>query len=113
MYLVVITRKRNVGSLLGHAVWKAVDFDVISYKKTVLHLSEIQVSKTASLIPKEIQKFKGIKYYLWKKEKSSFIFKKYTWYARVQQTFSMFRGFFFWFFFVSCVFLVCVLTRFE
>ena len=45
MYLIVITRKRNVGSLLGHAVWKAVDFDVISYKKTVLHLSEIQVSE--------------------------------------------------------------------
>ena len=44
MYLIVITRKRNVGSLLGHAVWKAMDFDVISYKKTVLHLSEIQVS---------------------------------------------------------------------
>lgn len=33
-----------MGSLLGHAVWKAVDFDIISYKKTVLHLSEIQVS---------------------------------------------------------------------
>ncbi|MEQ2259377.1 Phosphatidylinositide phosphatase SAC1-A [Xenotaenia resolanae] len=45
MYLIVITRKRNVGNLLGHAVWKAVDFDVISYKKTVLHLSEIQVGK--------------------------------------------------------------------
>ncbi|CAB1350541.1 unnamed protein product [Coregonus sp. 'balchen'] len=27
MYLIVITKKRNVGSLLGHAVWKAVDFD--------------------------------------------------------------------------------------
>lgn len=44
MYLIVITRKRNVGSLMGHAVWKAVDFDIISYKKTMLHLSEIQVS---------------------------------------------------------------------
>lgn len=55
MYLVVITRKRNVGSLLGHAVWKAADFDVISYKKTVLHLSEIQVSKSRSLILKEMQ----------------------------------------------------------
>lgn len=49
MYLIVITRKRNVGSLMGHAVWKAVDFDVISYKKTVLHLSEIQVSKITLL----------------------------------------------------------------
>lgn len=48
MYLVVITKKRNVGSLLGHAVWKAVDFDVISYKKTVLHLTEIQVTDRSS-----------------------------------------------------------------
>lgn len=46
MYLIVITKKRNVGSLLGHAVWKAVDFDVISYKKTVLHLTENQVTNT-------------------------------------------------------------------
>lgn len=72
MYLVVITRKRNVGSLLGHAVWKAADFDVISYKKTVLHLSEIQVSKNGSLIPKEIQEFKRAvaRKHLWKKSKA-------------------------------------------
>uniref|UniRef100_A0A672H6P4 Phosphatidylinositide phosphatase SAC1-A n=1 Tax=Salarias fasciatus TaxID=181472 RepID=A0A672H6P4_SALFA len=50
MYLVVITRKRNVGSLLGHAVWKAVDFDVISYKKTVLHLSEIQSQENKTFL---------------------------------------------------------------
>ena len=46
MYLIVITKKRNVGSLLGHAVWKAVDFDIISYQKTMLHLTEIQVTNT-------------------------------------------------------------------
>lgn len=43
MYLIVITKKRKVGDLLGHAVWKAVEFDVISYKKTVLHLTDTQV----------------------------------------------------------------------
>lgn len=53
MYLIVITRKKNVGSLLGHAVWKAVDFDVICYKKTVLHLSEIQVSTAKSAVFRE------------------------------------------------------------
>lgn len=53
MYLIVITRKKNVGSLLGHAVWKAVDFDVICYKKTVLHLSEIQVSTVKSAVFRE------------------------------------------------------------
>lgn len=53
MYLIVITRKKNVGSLLGHAVWKAVDFDVICYKKTVLHLSEIQVSSVKPAVLEE------------------------------------------------------------
>ena len=43
MYLIVITKKKKVGDLLGHAVWKALDFDVISYKKTVLHLTDNQV----------------------------------------------------------------------
>lgn len=43
MYLVVITKKQKVGDLLGHAVWKALDFDIISYKKTILHLTDNQV----------------------------------------------------------------------
>lgn len=43
MYLIIITKKRKVGDLLGHAMWKAVEFDVISYKKTVLHLTDTQV----------------------------------------------------------------------
>ena len=30
---------------MGHAVWKAMDFDVISYKKTVLHLTANQVGR--------------------------------------------------------------------
>uniref|UniRef100_A0A3Q3K2V7 SAC domain-containing protein n=1 Tax=Monopterus albus TaxID=43700 RepID=A0A3Q3K2V7_MONAL len=43
MYLVAITKKKKVGDLLGHSVWKALDFDIISYKKTVLHLTDNQV----------------------------------------------------------------------
>lgn len=50
MYLVVITKKKKVGDLLGHAVWKALDFDVISYKKTVLHITDNQVSLTFYLL---------------------------------------------------------------
>ncbi|XP_054638648.1 phosphatidylinositol-3-phosphatase SAC1-B isoform X1 [Dunckerocampus dactyliophorus] len=48
MYLIVITKKTKVGDLLGYAVWKAVDFDIISYKKTIIHLtdSQMQDSKT-------------------------------------------------------------------
>uniref|UniRef100_A0A672PJ88 Phosphatidylinositide phosphatase SAC1-A-like n=1 Tax=Sinocyclocheilus grahami TaxID=75366 RepID=A0A672PJ88_SINGR len=46
MYLIVITKKKKVGDLLGHAVWKATDFDIISYKKTVLHLTDTQQSST-------------------------------------------------------------------
>lgn len=43
LYLIVITKKKKVGDLLGHAVWKAQDFDIISYKKTILHLTDNQV----------------------------------------------------------------------
>ncbi|KAK0142383.1 Phosphatidylinositide phosphatase SAC1-A [Merluccius polli] len=50
MYLIVITKKRNVGSLLGHAVWKMVEFEIISYKKTVLHLTEAQSQENKTLL---------------------------------------------------------------
>ncbi|XP_019735514.1 phosphatidylinositol-3-phosphatase SAC1-B isoform X1 [Hippocampus comes] len=43
MYMIIITKKKKVGDLLGHAVWKALDFDVISYKKTILHLTDNQM----------------------------------------------------------------------
>ncbi|XP_053570444.1 phosphatidylinositol-3-phosphatase SAC1 [Bombina bombina] len=43
MYLIVITRKKKVGELLNQPVWKAVDFDIISYKKTMLHLTDTQL----------------------------------------------------------------------
>lgn len=43
MYLIVITRKRKMGELAGHTVWRAMEFDVIPYKKTILHLTETQV----------------------------------------------------------------------
>lgn len=49
MYLIVITRKRKVGDLFGHTVWKALEFDVISYKKTILHLTDFQVIKVPNL----------------------------------------------------------------
>ncbi|XP_039192069.1 phosphatidylinositol-3-phosphatase SAC1 isoform X2 [Crotalus tigris] len=42
-YLIVITRKRKVGEFFNHVVWKATDFDILSYKKTMLHLTDIQV----------------------------------------------------------------------
>ncbi|XP_061674674.1 phosphatidylinositol-3-phosphatase SAC1-B-like [Syngnathoides biaculeatus] len=42
MYLIIITKNEKVGDLLGHTVWKALDFDVISYKKTILHLTDNQ-----------------------------------------------------------------------
>ncbi|XP_049903489.1 phosphatidylinositol-3-phosphatase SAC1-B-like [Epinephelus moara] len=47
MYLIVITKKKKVGDLLGHAVWKALDFDILSYKKTILHLTDTQVGSEA------------------------------------------------------------------
>ncbi|XP_031724540.1 phosphatidylinositide phosphatase SAC1-B isoform X1 [Anarrhichthys ocellatus] len=50
MYLVVITKKKKVGDLLGHAVWKAVDFDIVSYKKTILHLTENQMQDNKAFL---------------------------------------------------------------
>ncbi|XP_067857935.1 phosphatidylinositol-3-phosphatase SAC1-B-like isoform X2 [Heptranchias perlo] len=43
MYLIVITKKQKMGDLFNHAVWKATEFNIISYKKTVLHLTEMQM----------------------------------------------------------------------
>uniref|UniRef100_UPI00398E5790 phosphatidylinositol-3-phosphatase SAC1-B n=1 Tax=Pristiophorus japonicus TaxID=55135 RepID=UPI00398E5790 len=43
MYLIVITKKQKMGDLFNHAVWKATEFSIISYKKTVLHLTEMQM----------------------------------------------------------------------
>ncbi|XP_028282079.1 phosphatidylinositol-3-phosphatase SAC1-B [Parambassis ranga] len=50
MYLVVITKKKKVGDLLGHAVWKALEFDIISYKKTILHLTDNQMQDNKSFL---------------------------------------------------------------
>ncbi|XP_028818986.1 phosphatidylinositide phosphatase SAC1-A isoform X2 [Denticeps clupeoides] len=49
-YLIVITRKKKMGDLCGHTVWKAVDFDVVSYKKTLLHLTENQVQDNKTFL---------------------------------------------------------------
>ncbi|CAK6972029.1 phosphatidylinositol-3-phosphatase SAC1-B isoform X2 [Scomber scombrus] len=50
VYLVVITKKKKVGDLLGHAVWKALDFDMISYKKTILHLTDNQMQDNKTFL---------------------------------------------------------------
>ncbi|KAM4581311.1 phosphatidylinositol-3-phosphatase SAC1-B [Odontesthes bonariensis] len=50
MYLVVITKKKKVGDLLGHVVWKALDFEIISYKKTILHLNDNQMQDNKAFL---------------------------------------------------------------
>ncbi|XP_033849472.1 phosphatidylinositol-3-phosphatase SAC1-B isoform X1 [Acipenser ruthenus] len=45
MYLIIITKKKKVGDLFGHNIWKATEFDIISYKKTVLHLTDNQLTE--------------------------------------------------------------------
>lgn len=42
-YLIVITKKIKIGEFFNHVIWKATDFDILSYKKTMLHLTDIQV----------------------------------------------------------------------
>uniref|UniRef100_A0A2K6U0Z2 Phosphatidylinositol-3-phosphatase SAC1 n=1 Tax=Saimiri boliviensis boliviensis TaxID=39432 RepID=A0A2K6U0Z2_SAIBB len=44
-YLIVITKKTKVGEFFNHVIWKATDFDVLSYKKTMLHLTDIQADQ--------------------------------------------------------------------
>ncbi|XP_056376206.1 phosphatidylinositol-3-phosphatase SAC1 isoform X2 [Hyla sarda] len=50
MYLIVITRKKKVGELLNHSIWKATDFDIISYKKTILHLNDTQLQDNKTFL---------------------------------------------------------------
>ncbi|KAK3525176.1 hypothetical protein QTP86_021412 [Hemibagrus guttatus] len=50
MHLIVITRKKKVGDLFGHAVWKAMEFDLIPYKKTILHLTETQMQDNKTFL---------------------------------------------------------------
>ncbi|KAG7325830.1 hypothetical protein KOW79_010755 [Hemibagrus wyckioides] len=50
MYLIVITRKKKVGDLFGHVVWKAMEFDLIPYKKTILHLTETQMQDNKTFL---------------------------------------------------------------
>ncbi|XP_036287956.1 phosphatidylinositol-3-phosphatase SAC1 isoform X2 [Pipistrellus kuhlii] len=42
-YLIVITKKIKIGEFFNHVIWKATDFDILSYKKTMLHLTDIQM----------------------------------------------------------------------
>ncbi|XP_039592108.1 phosphatidylinositol-3-phosphatase SAC1-B [Polypterus senegalus] len=50
MYLIVITKKKKIGDLFGYAVWKATEFDIISYKKTVLHLTDNQMQDNKTFL---------------------------------------------------------------
>lgn len=43
-YLIVITKKEKVGEICGHTVWKVTDTEMLSYKRTTLHLTEKQVT---------------------------------------------------------------------
>ncbi|EGW08360.1 Phosphatidylinositide phosphatase SAC1 [Cricetulus griseus] len=49
-YLVVITKKVKVGEFFNHAIWRATDFDVLSYKKTMLHLTDIQLQDNKTFL---------------------------------------------------------------
>ncbi|KAM9797915.1 phosphatidylinositol-3-phosphatase SAC1-B [Neosynchiropus ocellatus] len=50
VYLIVITKKKKIGELWGHSVWKALDFDIISYKKTILHLTDNQMQDNKTFL---------------------------------------------------------------
>nr|XP_014345709.1 PREDICTED: phosphatidylinositide phosphatase SAC1 isoform X2 [Latimeria chalumnae] len=50
MYLLVITKKKKVGDFFSHTIWKAVEFDILSYKKTMLHLTDIQIQDNKTFL---------------------------------------------------------------
>ncbi|XP_056015741.1 phosphatidylinositol-3-phosphatase SAC1-like isoform X1 [Ostrea edulis] len=41
-YLIVITKREKIGDVDGHTVWKVIDTEVLSFKRTLLHLTEQQ-----------------------------------------------------------------------
>ena len=43
-YLIVCTKKEKVGEIRGNTIWRATETKLHSYKKTMLHLTEKQVS---------------------------------------------------------------------
>ncbi|KAJ8791960.1 hypothetical protein J1605_004185 [Eschrichtius robustus] len=49
-YLLVITKKKKIGEFFNHVIWKAIDFDVLSYKKTMLHLTDIQLQDNKTFL---------------------------------------------------------------
>lgn len=49
-YLIVITKKMKVGEFFSHVIWKATDFDILSYKKTMLHLTDIQLQDNKTFL---------------------------------------------------------------
>ncbi|PNF28790.1 Phosphatidylinositide phosphatase SAC1-A [Cryptotermes secundus] len=44
-YLVIITKKHKVGTINGQTIWQVAETDVISYKRTLLHLTQKQISQ--------------------------------------------------------------------
>ncbi|KAK3085970.1 hypothetical protein FSP39_011450 [Pinctada imbricata] len=49
-YLIVITKKSKVGEISGHDVWKVEETETLSYKRTMLHLTEQQNAHNRSYL---------------------------------------------------------------
>ncbi|XP_063441081.1 phosphatidylinositol-3-phosphatase SAC1-like [Mytilus trossulus] len=49
-YLIVITKKEKVGEICGHTVWKVTDTEMLSYKRTTLHLTEKQTTDNKTYV---------------------------------------------------------------
>lgn len=43
-YLIVITKKSIVGNIYGQSLWRIENTDIIPYARTMIHLTEEQVS---------------------------------------------------------------------
>ncbi|XP_065827601.1 phosphatidylinositol-3-phosphatase SAC1-like [Oscarella lobularis] len=49
-YLIVITKRQQVGQIDGHPIWKITETDVISFSRSSRHLTEIQTKNNAAYL---------------------------------------------------------------
>lgn len=49
-YLILVTSKKFVGSIVGHSVYEVGGTELIPFSKTTIHLSESQVNKKVYLV---------------------------------------------------------------
>ena len=45
-YLILVTERKSVGAIAGKHIWNVVKTEVVSYTRSLTHLTETQVDST-------------------------------------------------------------------